>query len=294
MEKARAMRIAAILMIAMCFASCVFAAPAKQPADGIKPDKIKPLIPETIQDMADSADAIILGNVIEVKPDPAQPDMENRDRQPMIARVKIEKTYKGNLPEGEIGVGFTHSTREMKPALVELKKGERCVMFLQRPRDTQYFEFVSPFSGKEKPADALLTSLEKAAAALKLNFAVEAEIMAAEESKDGGPQVLFVMENKGATPVLFNATPDAAADLIVTGPDGKVLQPLVPQKKNQRVPLLLAGGQFFGYRADLSQMFGNLPPGDYSVQASFRAPAGDLQIAWSGIIETKPVTVSVK
>ncbi len=273
-------------------AACPFAAAQ------IEPITIQPANPLTIEDKIKAAQVIALGSVETVTAQKTQQKTAGRKtRAPYVANIKVEKIYKGSPGDGKLAVLFTRSDNPSLPPLVNFSPGERVVLFLRQSDTAGYLETITPFTGKERPDYALTQKLEKTSAQQGLAGSAEATLALDTKAPQAGSPVLisFRLENKGAQPVLFNATPSPSLDLALSGPSGKTIYPPSASRdaKAASTQLRLITGAHFGYSADISKLFNLAAPGNYTLYATFKPAAGRDQTAWSGAIRANSVSFEI-
>ena len=95
------------------------------------------------------------------------------------------------------------------------------------------------------------------------------------------------MDNTGGLPLLLPATPDPAAALVVTGPDGGALRPAAVDANAARFPLYLPPSAVYGFHADLAEYFDLSKPGAYTVTLRYAPPPSSTIAAWTGSVQSK-------
>lgn len=248
--------------------------------------------PESLEERVAMADVVALGVVERVEAVDKRGGLDRQPtREPSLATVRVEKIYKGTADAKSLTVLFTHALRDTKPPLVELKQGERAVLFLKAPRGGEALEFISPFYGKNKPDAGLLKQLE--AMSDKQSLAAEVSLTLETQAPDanGGARVKVLLSNNGAVPVVFGATPAPGQNLLVSGPDGKPLPPRARDADAARFSLYLPAHGSFSYTVDLAQYFDLSKPGNYQVEAAFDPPAS--RGAWSGALRAQGAVLAI-
>lgn len=272
----------------LCFLGCLAGAARAQTE--IHPTKA----PETLEEKMAMADVVVLGVVERVEAVDERDSMDRQPtREPSLATVRVEKLYKGTAGAKTLTVLFTRALRETRPPLVELKSGERAVLYLKAPRGGEALEFISPFYGKDNPGAGLLKQLEAMSEAQGLAADVALTLEAQAPDVSGGARVKVLLSNNGAVPVVFGATPAPGQILLVSGPDGKPLPPRARDADAARFPLYLPAHGSFGYTVDLTQYFDLSKPGNYQVEAAFDPPASKSG-AWSGALRAQGVPITIQ
>lgn len=255
----------------------------------ITPVEGSPVEPATLQEKLDMAQLVILGRVISLAPvQPEEGAMGQMTRVTYEAVVKIETLYKGAPGDGNIKVRFVKSDRPTRPQLLELRRDEFAAMFL-KPGAGPFYEFITPFTGKESPSHDMVNKLEALAANTDMKAALLATMQLETAGAAAGAPVYVAarIDNTGGAPLLLPNTPAPSTTLVVSGPGGGTMQPVSLDPNAARFPLYLPPDAVYGFHADLAQYFDLSKPGAYTVTLRYAPPPSSTVAAWSGSVQSK-------
>ncbi len=293
-------KIAILCFLIALLAASAAAAKSNSVISGLEPLDLVPVIPKTDEEIMNSAQLVVYGQIISIyeQPDTKPQKLDRKitkGNRAFTANVKVFDVFKGSADD-QITIQYTESDKKTKPPKITFVPGEKCILYLVYA-DGGRFTTVTPTIGKEYPSDVLLEKLRGERAKDEAGGKVTAILKASQQSVVGGPvYVTLTIVNNSNTEYPIYSGLGYFADFGATGPDGKSVESRNRYKVRPGAAaqaILLEPGHFVGARIDLTNFFNFASPGTYVISARIQTPAGKGGAASSASLVSNSVSVIV-